>query len=118
MVYVWVKIMNSLIEFEHMNNLLNVYGELLSDTQKSVLKDYYQYNLSITEISINRNISRSAVNDALKKGKDKLLHYESVLKIEENNEKLMQELQHMKEKSNREQIKIIEDIERKIKHGI
>ena len=53
-------------------DLLSLYGNLLSKTQKEVLEDYFSYNLSISEIAENRRISRAAVEDAIKKGKRKL----------------------------------------------
>ena len=59
-------------------DLLSLYSNLLSETQKEVLEDYYSYNLSISEIAENRNISRAAVEDAIKKGKTKLEDYEQV----------------------------------------
>ena len=48
--------------------LLRLYGELLSDTQKTILEDYLECDLSLSEIADNRGISRAAVDDAIKKG--------------------------------------------------
>ena len=44
--------------------LFNLYGELLSKSQKDVFVDYFLADLSISEISENRNVSRAAVEDS------------------------------------------------------
>ena len=61
--------------------LFNLYGTLLSHTQQDIFKDYYFADLSISEISENRKISRAAVEDALSKATKKLLYYEEQLKM-------------------------------------
>ena len=68
-------------KFIYLNNLFSLYHSLLSETQKEILQDYYEYNLSLSEISENRNISRSAVDDALKKGTKKLNELEDKLHL-------------------------------------
>ena len=60
--------------------LFNLYGSLLSNAQQEILKDYYFADLSISEISENRGISRAAVEDALSKGSKKLDQYEEQVK--------------------------------------
>ena len=79
--------MDSIEKLVYINKLLSIYGELLTNTQKDILSDYYNLNLSITEISEERNISRSAVEDALKKGVNKLLSLENTLNLQEKREK-------------------------------
>ena len=79
--------MDSIEKLVYINKLLSIYGELLTNTQKDILSDYYNLNLSITEISEERNISRSAVEDALKKGVKKLLSLENTLNLQEKREK-------------------------------
>ena len=80
--------MNDIDSFVYMNKLLSVYGELLSNSQREILSDYYGANLSISEIAEERNISRAAVDDSLKKGRKKLLEFEKTLKIIENRERI------------------------------
>ncbi len=80
--------MNDLAYRDEVVSLFEIYGELLSLSQKEVLRDYYSYDLSLGEIALNRNSSRSAVEDALKKGEKKLLEFENTLKILENRNKL------------------------------
>ena len=64
--------MNNLDEIIYVNRLLDFYGNLLTPSQREIMNDYYECNLSLTEISEERGISRTAVSDALKKGRTKL----------------------------------------------
>lgn len=73
--------MNEIEETLLINNLLDLYGKLLTNKQLEILNDYYEFNLSLSEISENRNISRTAVSDALKIGRNKLLEYEEKLNL-------------------------------------
>ena len=73
--------------------LCQIYGKLLTEKQYSVLNDYYNEDLSLSEIAENRGISRQAVRDLIQKGEEKLFEYEKVLKIMENNQKNEQKLQ-------------------------
>lgn len=61
--------------------LLETYGELLTKTQYDFLDDYYNSDLSLSEIAENRNITRQAARDNIKKGENKLFEYEEKLKI-------------------------------------
>ena len=69
--------------------LLRLYGELLSDTQKTILEDYLECDLSLSEIADNRGISRAAVDDAIKKGMRKLDVFESTLELNSKKQKLI-----------------------------
>lgn len=73
--------MPDLKKISDVNSLLDIYGCLLTNQQKEILCDYFQFNLSISEISLNRKISRAAVADVLKRGEKKLRFYESKLHI-------------------------------------
>ena len=104
--------MNELERVIYINNLFQIYGKLLSDTQQEIITDYYEYNLSLSEIAENRNISRAAVDDALKKGVSKLEKYEEDLKIYQRNEDIKSLLNKLKENNlNDEEMKIIKEIE-------
>ncbi len=61
--------------------LCEIYGKLLTKKQYSILNDYANADLSLTEIAENNNITRQAVNDIVKKGENKLLEYEQKLGI-------------------------------------
>lgn len=62
--------------------LNEIYGALLTQTQRESIKSYYDCDLSFGEIAENCGISRQAVRDSVEKGKASLLHYESVLGME------------------------------------
>lgn len=76
-----------------MNELFDLYGELLSAKQQQIFIDYYEENLSLSEIAENYKISRNAVFDSLKKSENSLLNYEEKMrfleKTKELNTKLM-----------------------------
>lgn len=61
--------------------LCETYGKLLTKKQLNILEDYYNQDLSLSEIALNNNITRQAVRDILKKGEKKLFEYEKKLKI-------------------------------------
>lgn len=62
-------------------DLFDYYGELLTDKQIKYFKDYYFDNLTLSELSENYSISRSAVHKTIKEALDKLLFYEDKLKL-------------------------------------
>lgn len=59
--------------------LLDIYGKMLTEKQYSLLDDYYNNDLSLSEIAENENITRQAVRDNLKKGENNLFEYEEKL---------------------------------------
>ena len=61
--------------------LCEVYGNLLTKKQLSILQDYYDKDLSLSEIAQNQNITRQAVRDIIKKGENKLFEIEEKLGI-------------------------------------
>ena len=63
------------------NRLLDIYGRLLTKQQFEIMADYYYMNLSLSEISSTRKISRTAVSDALKTSLEKLNNFEEKLGI-------------------------------------
>ena len=99
--------------------LINIYKELLTHTQSDVLVDYYCYDLSYSEIAANRKISRSAVEDALKKGIKKIDEFESKLHILESKEEILKTIAEMKKTTSKnEYLEQLEALERKINNGI
>lgn len=61
--------------------LLEIYRNLLTETQYQILDDYYNSDLSLSEIAENRKITRQAVRDNKSKGENKLFEYEEKLGI-------------------------------------
>ncbi len=72
--------MPSEIKTFYMIGLYDYYGELLTDKQKEYFKDYYFDNLSLSEISENKNVSRTAIHNVIKDAERKLREFEKVLK--------------------------------------
>ena len=75
-------------EIIYLNELFDLYGELLSDTQIKYFKDYYFDNLSYGEIADKYNVSRNAIFKQLKNGTDKLIKLEKTIGLYEKNIKL------------------------------
>ena len=75
-------------DFIYYNDLYDLYGTLLTENEQACFIDYYQENLSLSEIAENKGISRSAISKTLKTVTEKLKYYEDNLHIKEKNEKL------------------------------
>ena len=61
--------------------LLDLYGNLLTKKQKDVMEQYYNEDLSLSEISENLEISRQAIYDTIKRSEKLLYQYEEQLKF-------------------------------------
>ena len=61
--------------------LCQFYGKLLTQKQCEFINDYYNNDLSLSEITENNNITRQAVRDIIKKGEKKLFEYEEKLQF-------------------------------------
>lgn len=61
--------------------LCQIYGKLLTEKQYNFLEDYYNNDLSLSEIAENNGITRQAVRDNIVKGENKLFEYEEKLGI-------------------------------------
>lgn len=72
----------------YFNNLFTIYKELLTAKEQEIFSWYYEENLSMGEIALNKSISRSAVGNTIKIVENKLEKYESILRILEKEEKL------------------------------
>ena len=66
---------------EYLNNLFDIYKDLLTKIEQETFIDYYMEDLSLTEIAENRNITKSSVSKTLKQVTNKLIFYEEKLKI-------------------------------------
>ena len=102
--------------------LLDIYGNLLTEKQNELLDDYYNNDLSLSEIAENQLITRQAVRDNLKKGENKLFEYEEKLGFmkktimhEEQVAKILSELNKIEKKStDKEVAKVLQDVRKKI----
>ena len=75
-------------KFIYYNNLFDIYSKLLTAREKEVFIDYYQEDLSLSEIADNNNISKSAVGKMVKTILEKLDNFENILEIYKTRKKL------------------------------
>lgn len=73
--------MNILDKAIEVMELYDIYQDLLTNKQREYMESYYYDNYSLTEISENKNVSRNAVHDQLKRTVKKLYNYESKLEL-------------------------------------
>ena len=67
---------NSLEKKQRVNLLMDLYEDLLTEKQREYLDLYYHEDLSLSEISLIKNVSKNAVFDNLKKACLHLENYE------------------------------------------
>ena len=102
--------------------LCELYGKLLTEKQYEFLNDYYNNDLSLSEIAENNKITRQAVRDNIKKGEKKLFEYEEKLLFmkrmfnqEKKIEKVLSELTKIqKESSDKKVASILESIKKEL----
>lgn len=66
--------------------LIELYGGLLTERQLEILKAYYDYDYSLTEIGENFGITRQGVSDTIKKAVASLENFEAKLCIKSKND--------------------------------
>ena len=104
--------------------LCDLYGKLLTKRQYEILNDYYNNDLSLTEIAENNEITRQAVRDIIKKGENKLFDYEKrlqfmkrMLKQEKTVEQILAELTKIQKNSSDKQItQILNSVKKELKY--
>ncbi len=96
--------------------LCEIYGKLLTEKQYNFLNDYYNNDLSLSEIAENEGITRQAARDNIKKGEHKLFEFEEKLGImkrtlnqEEKIVKILSEITKIETRFSDEQIANILD---------
>ena len=102
--------------------LCQIYGKLLTDKQYEFIDDYYNNDLSLSEIAENNNITRQAVRDVIKKGENKLFEFEEKLLImkkmldqEKQIQGIIEELNKIKDTSSDKKIeKIINNVTKEL----
>ncbi len=71
-----------------LNELYDIYGELLTEKQRTYYEYYYLKDYSLSEISEILKVSRNAVHMQLKNVVNHLENYEDKLKILDKKEKI------------------------------
>ena len=92
-------------EVVYLNDLFDIYGELLTDKQQDYFRDYYFDNLSYGEIASKYDVSRNAIFKQLKYGTDKLKELESILHIYQKNTKIQELISNINDE------KIVKELE-------
>lgn len=102
--------------------LWQIYGKLLTKKQYEVLNEYYNNDLSLSEIAQNYNISRQGVRDIIMKGEGKLFEYEEKLEVmkktqlqEKQIQLILTQLSEIKENSSDKKIeKILKEVQKEL----
>lgn len=102
--------------------LWQIYGKLLTDKQYNVINDYYNNDLSLSEIAENYHISRQGVRDIIMKGESKLFEYEEKLAIMKKTQKqedqiqlILSQLSEIKDNSSDKKIeKILNEVQKEL----
>lgn len=81
--------------------LCQIYGNLLTEKQFEFIDDYYNNDLSLSEIAENNDITRQAVRDVIKKGENKLFEFEEKLSIMKKMQKQEKQIQNIIEELNK-----------------
>ena len=68
--------------------LLDVYGDVLDEHTRSIMKAYYEDDLSLSEIALDEKISRQGVRHVIKKAEEQIDFLEEKLKLSELFEKI------------------------------
>ena len=79
--------------------LFKYYGNLLTEKQQKIIDMYVDNNLSLQEVSVELNISRQAVKDALDKAVMTMENYEKKLKFISRDNKIKNALNKIDEKT-------------------
>ena len=102
--------------------LCEFYGKLLTEKQFEFIDDYYNNDLSLSEIAENNEITRQAVRDIIKKGEKKLFEYEEKLMFmkrtlnqEKKIEKALSELTKIqKDYSDKQIASVLENVKKEL----
>ena len=102
--------------------LCQIYGKLLTKKQYIFLEDYYNNDLSLSEIAENEGITRQAVRDNIKKGENKLFELEEKLgvmkkmfKQEQKIAIILSEISQIEEKTSDKQVaKILDNVKEQL----
>ena len=102
--------------------LCEFYGKLLTDKQYEFINDYYNNDLSLSEIAENNEITRQAVRDIIKKGEKnfsntkKSLIYEKDVKPREKDRKgFIRINKNTKDYSDKQIANVLESIKKEAK---
>lgn len=87
--------------------LLDFYGDMLTEKQRSMVEYYYDDDLSLAEIAENEGISRQGVRDSIKRAEAQMLEMEERLGLSRRFRQMCAEAQTIKQLA--EEIRQISD---------
>lgn len=70
------------------SRLCDAYGALLTEHRREILRDFYDYDLSLAEIAENFGITRQAALCSIRQAESQLKDYESKMGLVEKSDKL------------------------------
>lgn len=79
----------------NVSRLCDVYGALLTEHRREIVRDYFDRDLSLAEIAENLGITRQAALCSIKQAEKQLNDYESKLGILAKTDKLESELRSL-----------------------
>ena len=99
--------------------LLDIYGNLLNEKQRTSLEFYYYDDLSLSEIAENIGVSRQGVRDVIKRAESFLFFAEQELNLLEKREALLKTISQFKKLDNKSSDldKLILDLEELMKES-
>ncbi|MBO4918691.1 MAG: DNA-binding protein [Erysipelotrichaceae bacterium] len=95
--------------------LLDYYGDLLTRHQRDILDEYFNEDLSMNEIAENYQVSKSAIQDLIKRTLKQLYGYEEALQMIDIDRKLNGIMKEMVQENNELLNKYVEKIEKTIR---
>ncbi len=81
--------------------LIDFYGDMLTEKQRSFLEYYYNDDLSLSEIAENEGITRQGVRDAIKRAEGQMLEMEERLGMAKRFAEMSEGLKEIIEYSNK-----------------
>ena len=87
-----------------MGYLLDFYGEVLTEKQREMLRQYYNDDLSLSEIGENFGITRQGARDAIKHGETTLKELEEKVGFAARYRRVQQKLEELEQLANGEEV--------------
>lgn len=88
---------DKLDEILQLSILFDFYGDLLNDHKRQIFEDYVLNDLSLSEIAVEKGISRQGVYDIVKRCSQELKDYESKLALVKKFKSIKEKLNKIKE---------------------
>lgn len=79
-----------------MSYLLDFYGNVLTEKQRDMMQQYYNMDLSLSEIADNFGITRQGVRDSIKRGENVLTELETQVGFAEKYRSIMDGMNQIK----------------------